>query len=300
MQGPKIYSYNLPCPLSISLSFPDSNLVIEHKEYYEPRKLKYSNVWVCNCSVTIPEQSSVKMPDQKLIHSYWSKRMFHSTKFQLSIPTLTADDTLTLYIDGFLNFNDEEYTHKTGFEKYISGNNQHKLDLLLQNETFSDLAIKVNGTHFRLHKAILYSASENFEEILEDENSSQVIELHDVNPEDVSDLIRYIYSGTLPNVRVKAKNILMLADRFCLEHLINVCVFELTKTFSPTNVADFLSLASKMKFGKEILTNSCANFIKMNSIDVYRSESWKNLKKSSAVKIAVEIAKITLAAQNNY
>ena len=77
----------------------------------------------------------------------------------------------------------------------------------------------------------------------------------------------------------------MLADRFHLKHLTNVCVFELTRNFSPTNVADFLSLASKMKFSKETLTNSCANFIEMNSIDVYRSESWKNLELNMVVEV---------------
>ena len=47
---------------------------------------------------------------------------------------------------------------------------------------------------------------------MDDENKSQVIELDDVNPEDLSDLLEYIYSGLLPNSQGKAKSILMVAD----------------------------------------------------------------------------------------
>ena len=70
VRGPKIHSNKLPYRLSIYISFADSTITIRGED--KGKALKYSNVWVCNCSVTIPEQSSVKMPDQNLVYKTWS------------------------------------------------------------------------------------------------------------------------------------------------------------------------------------------------------------------------------------
>ena len=93
---------------------------------------------------------------------------------------------------------------------------QHDLQSLLENGTESDVVFVVDGKEFQLHKAILSARSKVFAAMFESdlqEAKEGRAKIPDVSAEVFEQLLRYIYSGKIPDMDKFALELLVAADK---------------------------------------------------------------------------------------
>ncbi len=241
-------------------------------------------VWICDYSVALPSQSiSSEKCNLQVIHCM-SCYSLQCVKVSLDKICYSSDETLTLQVSAFL-----QSSNHTG----IGSGDKHKgYKLSYSTALFPDCTITIpdekGSEKFRVHKAILASVSKFFLNILKEETIN--IELNDIDREEMSNILAYIYSGTAPVRESNVTKLILAADRFHLDGLIKECVYEIQKKMTSWNVVDYFRLSSKLTSCRKHLKSACVNFIRNNSLSVYQSDSWKTLKESS-IGLALEVAK---------
>ena len=303
VHGPSIHSKFLPCPMKPNLYFTENSVIFElyGRQLYETVADSYRDVCICNCIITIlsmeTKQSifSVKVPKQR-IHllnvSDSATSFFSPIRIKLmdydNFSTYLNDEALTIQVLATLT----KYSQHTDISVVV--NNYNRMKWSFDDASFTDCIIRVQNKILKVHKVILASASEVFRQMLAD-SSDNAIEPSDVDFEDVSDIVAYIYTGTATNVRSRTSKILVAADCFDLRNLVGECVYELQCRFTPANVVNSLCLAGNLtSYGHHLLKTACIDFIKPNFMSVYLSDSWKALKETHcalALEIAMEVLK---------
>ena len=114
--------------------------------------------------------------------------------------------------------------------------------------------------------------------------------IYDIEPEVMTELLTYMYTGCAPGLKTCAKELLLTAYKYNISHLQVLCENELKTNLTPANVVEILLIADKCKLknsASESLKAVCTKFIKHNP-SVYQLDSWKKLKENS-LKLAMEI-----------
>ena len=135
---------------------------------------------------------------------------------------------------------------------------------LFKREVLTDTLIKCQGKEFKVHRAVLASQSPVFMAMFEvdmKEKQSGVIEVSDITPEAMSDLVTYLYTGTAPNLKTLASELLEAAEKYQLFHLVTKCEDELGRNIKDTNVVEMLLLADL--HGRSTLKKACFKFIRL-------------------------------------
>ena len=152
---------------------------------------------------------------------------------------------------------------------------------LLDDQLFTDLTIKCAEKEFKAHKAVLASQSPVFKRMLMTnmtEKESNVIELTDIDPPALSELLTYLYSGTTPNMKSLAKNLLVVADKYELSHLLAMCENNLLSDLVVTNVVELLVLADMHNAAH--LKKACLKYVCANSAEVHETSQWKEFQEN--------------------
>ena len=284
--GPMILSSH-GHPYIISLSFSNSSMKVYVRRYYMPSRMRIFNFFF-----VIPKESIfVKVPTINIDDYAFTTELLSKEYSQAqATPICTADENLTIGIKGVITY--PLFCQQAGCDEYFGASCQKRLEMIFKHGTFSDLCVKdCEGVEtFRVHRAVLASASDILRQLLKENKSNAIIELKDASRDNIADILTYIYSGTSPSNHNNAKDILITAGRFRLEDLANECVFELLKSVNPTNVVDYLSLASELSVYGELLESPCISLIKQSYCYVCRTESWKALRESST-HLAMDIIK---------
>lgn len=151
---------------------------------------------------------------------------------------------------------------------------------LLDEELFSDVSFLVDRTTIKAHRAILCARSSFFSAMFTSdfvESKSSDIHIFDVKPDIFRVIIKYIYTFELPaNIGPVAVDLLVAADRFGVEQLIEICEAYLRASITLENIAEILVLAdkhSRPNLMKEVLT-----YLKENFKQVVASTEWRQLK----------------------
>ena len=305
VKGPRIHSKILPLPVHPYLVFTEKSIIFQlcdGERIHEKRK----NVFVSSCTITImsmeTKQSicSVEVPSKKVVDigrydTYGKMGPISATILDDgNFTRYLHDETLTIQVLATLTIDGEYYQHTDIGIFYNIVSDCNWIKVVFEDTNFTDTTIRVQNKILKVHKVILASASEAFQKMLAD-SSDNAIELSDVDFEDVSDILAYIYTGTAPTIRSRTSKILIAADRYGLKNLVSECVYELQQRFTPANIAKSLCLAEKLiSCGHHLLKSSCIDFIKQNYISVYQSDSWKALKetyKVLALEIILEVLK---------
>lgn len=154
-----------------------------------------------------------------------------------------------------------------------------KMHNLYKAGSLTDVTIQCGDKEFKVHRAILASQSTVFKRMFEvdmKEKQSSIVNISDVPPAVVSDLIAYFYTGTAPNVRTLAKELLNTANKYELPRLFAICEKELEMKMEVANVVDTLILADL--HSPAYLKKACLNFIHLNLAEVQKTNEWKSLK----------------------
>ena len=150
---------------------------------------------------------------------------------------------------------------------------------LYKEEVFTDATIKCGGKEFKVHKAVLGSQSPVFKVMLQadmKEKQSSVIDIPDITPAVMSDLVTYLYTGAAPNVGKLTKELLNAANKYGLSRLFTMCENELRMKIKVESVVDTLLLADL--HNATSLKEACLEFMREHSADVHETSRWKYLK----------------------
>lgn len=179
---------------------------------------------------------------------------------------------------------------------------------LVDNAQYSDVKFDVNGKIFHGHKAILSVRSDYFramfhfdsacekdlydqpplyETALTDQNSSVPVQLKDVDDKAFAVILHFIYTNKLPPFCQSEilPTVWRTADRFSLDGLKSLAIFELSSVLTIDNVVDvYLDVVSALPIIESIKT-ICESFMQENMAEIVRHRSFKSLSQDIMVEL---------------
>lgn len=150
---------------------------------------------------------------------------------------------------------------------------------LYEEEVFTDVTIKCEECEFKVHRAILSSQSPVFRTMFEvdmSEKSNGVVDVTDITPSVMSDLVAYFYTGSAPNINRLARRLIDAAKKYELPRLFRMCENELKMKISIANVVNTIILADL--YDALSLKKACLKFIYRHSAEVHKTNEWQCLK----------------------
>ena len=115
-----------------------------------------------------------------------------------------------------------------------------------------------------------------------EESQTNRVEIKEAEPEMVKEVIKFLYSGMLPdNIDAIAMDLLPLADRFGVDGLKEMRVAAIIWTLSVENVIDALMLAEYHSC--DDLMEACIPLFKENLKDLRAGEEWKEMQRNPAL-----------------
>lgn len=152
-------------------------------------------------------------------------------------------------------------------------------ELLLKNESLSDITIVVKAKEFKAHEVILMARSPVFATMLACdmlEKKTNKVKIEDMEPEIFEALLIFIYSGkqTLIDPE-KMCNLLKAADKYAIHDLKPFCEENIIETISIDNAADIFTLADLVKC--EDLKMNAMKFILENKNQVVKTDAYKDM-----------------------
>ena len=109
---------------------------------------------------------------------------------------------LTVQVNATLHFSGHNWPVQSG-EEQISGAGlalRRGLKTLFDDNLFVDVTFNCADRVFRAHKGVLASQSAVFKQIFTTRKSSGLIEISDTDPEVISEMLQYLYTGSAPNI----------------------------------------------------------------------------------------------------
>ena len=135
---------------------------------------------------------------------------------------------------------------------------------------------------FFAHKAILAVRSPVFEKMFlhnMQESMTNTVNLPDVEPAILKELLTYIYTSESPNIKEHAISLLYQAEKYQLDHLKALCERCLSYSLRVDNVARMLILADACN--AEQLKRNAFLYISEHGDKVKLTEDWEDVKKDA-------------------
>lgn len=149
---------------------------------------------------------------------------------------------------------------------------------LLDSGNFSDVTLCTNGREFKAHKAILAARSPVFGAMFEhemEESRKGRVEISDIDPDVFHEMLKFVYTGSTPQLQGMADDLLAAADKYDLDRLKVMCEEALCSNLTVDNVCDVLILADMHSATQ--LKAQALDFINSRATDVMESNGWKTL-----------------------
>jgi len=167
---------------------------------------------------------------------------------------------------------------------------QNDLLKLLENQTNADVTFSVQGEKIKAHKLILLARSEYFANMFKSEmveNITNEVEVPDVDPLVFKGLLEYLYSGKPPkNLYKISLDLLVVADKYGMDEVKDLCMKNLYDRVSDKNVVDALLVAHKL--GNEDLMSHAKTVFRGWS-DFFRSDSPEMEKLKACPELLVDL-----------
>ncbi|CAH8566772.1 unnamed protein product [Heterobilharzia americana] len=131
---------------------------------------------------------------------------------------------------------------------------------------------------FEAHKAILAARSPVFAAMFGhgmEESRANRVEITDMEPDTVAEILRYIYTGQVVGMDRLAHELLAAADKYQLERLKTMCEEALVESLSVENACDIFGLADM--HNAEQLKVHTLEFIMLHAHDVCETEGYEQL-----------------------
>lgn len=150
----------------------------------------------------------------------------------------------------------------------------------LQNDTDSaDTTVVVGDEEFRVHAAVLSARSSVFKALLHRKGDSKSISLSEIEPDVFKLLLRYLYTGELPQGDAATvemhQHLLVAADRFDVASLFQACECALVCSLSVESAGYTLVLAEQ--HGAKILKSAALQYVTTHAREVTMTRGWWHL-----------------------
>ncbi|KAI1705097.1 BTB/POZ domain-containing protein [Ditylenchus destructor] len=152
---------------------------------------------------------------------------------------------------------------------------------MLESQLFTDCTLEVRGEIFPAHKCILGQWSEVFRKMFSlptEEAESGIVEITDFSPDAISAMLEYMYTGVVKNevMGKLAPELLVLANKYDVIPLKEMCEVFITTKLSSTNVLRFVTYADRYLAAK--LKKTCVNRLAIDGRAALQSKEWEELK----------------------
>lgn len=244
---------------------------------------------ISNCTLSVINSSAVEskltatLPDKVYVLNE-PLQNFGVQHFIKNLSDYLEDGTLTVQVDASFNcFSTPSQSLDKLTASPVNSIRQSIKSLYRNDDTLADITLKCAGKEFKAHKVILASQSPVFRKMFEidmKEKRSDIVEISDLTPEVLSNLLSFIYAGTCPNIRTVAMELLNAANKYQIPSLMIMCEKELEVRVKTDNVFEYLVLAYLHQATH--LKASCMRFIKLHPVAVFESKGWKSFKKNAS------------------
>ena len=152
---------------------------------------------------------------------------------------------------------------------------------LLESQLMTDLKFIVKGREMAAHAAILASASPVMAAMLEPgkfkEGQSKKVEIDDIEPEVFQQLLRYVYTGTAPELEDEAitEPLFLAADKYQMDEIKEHCEESLIRKLKLENAVRYLVMAHLHLAGR-LLEGSIQFLVKCRN-EIWDRPEWKKL-----------------------
>jgi len=215
---------------------------------------------------------------------------------------LLSNDSLTIVCDLTILGNsknaDTLFNHLEEDDKIE--NLSHDLEKLFSDKELSDVQIICGDKVFDCHQLILSARSPIFRIMFQSEmaeKKTRKVEVKDVDPEVMSKLLTFIYSGKLPKIDKLLgdmfdtyQGLLMASDKYQLDQLKRICVITLCSNMNVENCLSYLVIGDMYQASD--LKKSCLQFISSNMAEVFKTKDWEDILKNHPDLMAEVIKEI--------
>eukprot|EP00092_Neocalanus_flemingeri_P017618 GFUD01019061.1.p1 GENE.GFUD01019061.1~~GFUD01019061.1.p1 ORF type:complete len:348 (-),score=86.51 GFUD01019061.1:62-1105(-) len=156
---------------------------------------------------------------------------------------------------------------------------------IMKLEDISDLVIVCHGKVFKCHKTILCARSDVFEKMLSGdtlENLNREVPIEDSSAEAVEEMLKYIYTGEIPDsdkLDVLNIELLHLAEKYHLDPLKFACGGSIVCSLTVSScISDFITVERYFPPDSSVRKRVDV-FLRCNAEQVVESEEWDDLEK---------------------
>ena len=278
----------------------DLELVLQH---VEKKSVPYKVFLKANISILNAESerkhSAATFEGFSMEKVKWNKDNFVSKALLMENPDdLLPRNSLTLFCEisqsGFFNIQKDK--NISIYENRMTDD----ISKLFENSLFTDAAINVRGTLFKVHKAVISARCPVFWAMFNPdtkmkEQYESVVEIEDIQPIVFREVLRYMYTGEIESTEIVCEHVcelMVAADKYGLEGLQIICENTLYEIIKVRNAMHILVVANKL--GISHLKKKVLKFIKSNLADVMKSPSWDGVLESH-VDLATEIMQLHIS-----
>ncbi|XP_054720362.1 speckle-type POZ protein-like isoform X2 [Uloborus diversus] len=154
---------------------------------------------------------------------------------------------------------------------------------ILEDLHFSDVTLKVEEETFQAHKAILASRSKVFDGMFKSsmkESQETVVEIAEMKPPIIREMLQYIYAGTIGNLSMDAAiDLYVGSDRYDLQELKGWCKEFILEHISSDDVCRVAVIADL--HSDEELAKASRRVFKEDPKTIIESETWRDFGKDN-------------------
>ncbi|XP_011871171.1 PREDICTED: speckle-type POZ protein-like [Vollenhovia emeryi] len=157
----------------------------------------------------------------------------------------------------------------------------NNLGLLFEDQQFCDVTFAVRGKEFQAHKVILAAQSPVFSAMFGHEmkeRETNRVDITDMDPEVWREMVRFIYTGKVANLKEMANDLLTAADKYGVERLKKMCEWALVKKLNVENATEIFILADLHDAPQ--LKAHVMDFVVTFAKDVIDTESFQSMANS--------------------
>lgn len=219
---------------------------------------------------------------EKQIGYGYPKFLEHSV-LSASKNDLLPDDTLTIMCKVTAGM---EVVENCSIDFGNFGNNENQYTLcnefgtLLRSNQMTDITLIADGKDLKAHKAILAARSPVFLRMLEtdmQEKKNSKIEFTDISMDILSEMVQYLYTGKVENIKEYACDLVKLADKYDIKGLKLMCEKQFYSELSIESAIKLFILADS--YNCKNLRSPILKFIIANAKDVLKTVGFKSFEK---------------------
>ena len=168
----------------------------------------------------------------------------------------------------------------------------------LRRKVPGDIVVECEGQEISGHSLVFIARSNVFAKTLQTdmkERREGRIHIERASMVDVKQLVDYMYSGKLDASHARLKELLVLADRFEVLQLVQLCSSKLSESLDKNNALELGIFGDS--YNSKTLVEMCAHYIAANMKESLSQEDWMEIKKSP--NLMFEIIKNVKEGESN-